>query len=98
MAAAFSQRRKTLRNSLASLHPSARIVAALRGAALPDDARAQALSLPQFVALAWQLHTLAADEAAAAGEEEGGLQGGAEGSAEDSDEGGAEGSGEDLAA
>jgi 16S rRNA (adenine1518-N6/adenine1519-N6)-dimethyltransferase len=52
--AAFGQRRKTLRNSLAAglERPAAEVESAIRGAALAPDARAEALSLEDFARLA----------------------------------------------
>lgn len=51
--AAFSQRRKTLRNSLASLGiDKAHIAAALESAGIDEQRRAESLSVAEFVALA----------------------------------------------
>lgn len=62
---AFSERRKMLRNTLAPLYSREQAEAALGALGLRPDARAQDLSLEQFVALAWQLH---GQDAAAAAE------------------------------
>jgi 16S rRNA (adenine1518-N6/adenine1519-N6)-dimethyltransferase len=55
--AAFAHRRKALARSLelAGVAPAADARAALRALGLPERARAEALSPPQFVALAWRL-------------------------------------------
>jgi 16S rRNA (adenine1518-N6/adenine1519-N6)-dimethyltransferase len=53
---AFLQRRKTLRNALQPLVGGPAAVAALAAAGLPPDARAQSLSLEEFVRLAWAVH------------------------------------------
>lgn len=55
MKKAFSQRRKTMRNSLQPLHSSAGVGAALGALGLNPNARAQDLSLADFVRFAWQL-------------------------------------------
>ena len=47
----FAQKRKTLRNNLRALAPDDRIAAALAGAGLRPDARAEQLSLREFAAL-----------------------------------------------
>lgn len=50
--AAFSQRRKTLRNSLASMGvDKAIIAAALKEAGIDEQRRAESLSVAEFVAL-----------------------------------------------
>ncbi|GFR49016.1 hypothetical protein Agub_g11037 [Astrephomene gubernaculifera] len=56
VAKAFSERRKKMRNSLQPLHSPEQVEAALSACGLSADARAQDLTLPQFVDLAWQLH------------------------------------------
>ncbi|KAK9830535.1 hypothetical protein WJX72_012320 [[Myrmecia] bisecta] len=48
---AFAERRKMLRNSLQSLYEGALVTATLQRIGLPDTARAQDLSVAQFVAL-----------------------------------------------
>jgi 16S rRNA (adenine1518-N6/adenine1519-N6)-dimethyltransferase len=48
---AFGQRRKTLANALAGLHPRAAVVAALAGIARDATVRAEALALPELVQL-----------------------------------------------
>jgi len=48
---AFSQRRKTLRSSLHPLLPKEKIVSALKELHLSEDARAETLSLEQFILL-----------------------------------------------
>lgn len=53
---AFLQRRKTLRNSLQPLASSSEISKALKSAGIDLDARAQNLTLGDFVRLAWALH------------------------------------------
>ncbi|KAG2426295.1 hypothetical protein HXX76_013052 [Chlamydomonas incerta] len=53
---AFSERRKKMRNSLTPLYSSPEVESALAACGLNVDARAQDLTLEQFVALAWQLH------------------------------------------
>ncbi|GLI59942.1 hypothetical protein VaNZ11_001994 [Volvox africanus] len=53
---AFSERRKKMRNSLQPLHSSNQVEAALAGCGLNVDARAQNLTLEQFVTLSWRLH------------------------------------------
>ena len=55
MKKAFSQRRKTMRNSLQPLHSSAGVGAALGALGLNPNARAQDLTLADFVRFAWQL-------------------------------------------
>lgn len=52
---AFSQRRKVLRNSLQPLHSAGQVGAALAALGLSADARAQDLTLDDFVRLAWEL-------------------------------------------
>lgn len=54
----FLQRRKLLRNALQPMASGAQVAAALAGAGLPEDARAQTLGLDDFVRLAWQLDKL----------------------------------------
>lgn len=51
VAAAFSQRRKMLYNSLAPLYTTAEVAAALKGMGLSENARAQDLNLGQYVQL-----------------------------------------------
>ncbi|GLC33506.1 hypothetical protein PLESTB_000082500 [Pleodorina starrii] len=53
---AFSERRKKMRNSVQPLHTSDQVEAALAACGLNVDARAQDLTLEQFVSLSWQLH------------------------------------------
>ncbi|GIL83214.1 hypothetical protein Vretimale_11273 [Volvox reticuliferus] len=53
---AFSERRKKMRNSLQPLHSSNQVEAALAGCGLNVDARAQDLTLEQFVTLSCHLH------------------------------------------
>ncbi|GIL52847.1 hypothetical protein Vafri_8614 [Volvox africanus] len=53
---AFSERRKKMRNSLQPLHSSNQVEAALAGCGLNVDARAQDLTLEQFVTLSRHLH------------------------------------------
>ena len=55
---AFLQRRKALRNALQPLVSSTEAVAALEAVGLPADARAQELSLDEFVKLAWEIKRL----------------------------------------
>ncbi len=47
----FGQKRKTLRNNLRSILPDGRVTEALTACAIPADARAEQLFLPQFAAL-----------------------------------------------
>ena len=47
----FAQKRKTLRNNLRSVAADSAIQAALEAASLPQDARAEQLSIPQFADL-----------------------------------------------
>lgn len=86
MKKAFSQRRKTMRNSLQPLHSSAGVAAALEALGLNPSARAQDLTLQDFVRFAWQL------EAAASGGGSSDSGGGEEQSGE-SDGSGSEGGG-----
>ena len=51
----FSQRRKVVRNALRPMHEPAEVAAALAEGGLSVDARAQDLTLQQFVDLAWRL-------------------------------------------
>ncbi|GAB4815735.1 hypothetical protein N2152v2_002781 [Parachlorella kessleri] len=60
---AFSQRRKVIRNSLQPLYPGSQVSTALGALGLSVDARAQDLTLDDFVRLAWQLQPAAAVEA-----------------------------------
>ncbi|KAG2490681.1 hypothetical protein HYH03_010848 [Edaphochlamys debaryana] len=53
---AFSERRKKMRNSLQPLASAEQVQAALAACGLNVDARAQDLTLDQFVALSWRLH------------------------------------------
>ena len=87
MKKAFSQRRKTMRNSLQPLHSSAGVGAALAALGLNPNARAQDLTLADFVRFAWQL-----DAAGAGGGEDAAGAGGGEEEGEEG-EGGAAGGG-----
>ena len=60
---AFSERRKMVRNSVQPLYPGPQVEAALVAAGLRPDARAQDLSVDDFVRFHWRLHELLLEEA-----------------------------------
>ncbi|KXZ54550.1 hypothetical protein GPECTOR_4g615 [Gonium pectorale] len=64
VAKAFSERRKKMRNSVQPLYSPEQVERALLGCGLSADARAQDLTLQQWVALAWALQAQAAEQAA----------------------------------
>jgi 16S rRNA (adenine1518-N6/adenine1519-N6)-dimethyltransferase len=58
--ACFGQKRKTLRNNLRAIFSAQRVEAALSSSRLPNDARAEQLTLAQFAELFRQLHAIQA--------------------------------------